>query len=293
MVDASRTIQRCGDCARFRIPDAGCPHCESFSEYVDGRPLMDARCAACSDFHQARKSVPTLDMKETLDTVHNKFIFKTPTDIEEIYVYNEGIYEPAEHKVKEQLEKLHGPEVTSHYISEVLNHIRRSSYVDRSDFNKASVIVPVANGLLNLSTLTLEPFTPDRIFTYKLNASYKPEAKCPQWEAFIREVVDSEDLPALQEYMGYCLVPSMPIHKLMWFYGTGRNGKGTVARTLETLFGKENCASLEIEDFSGDRRFRIANLFGKALNISSEPATNRTLQTPTLKKITGDRKSVV
>jgi hypothetical protein len=40
----------CGDCARFKVPDAGCPNYESFTEYVDGRPLMDAHCAACSDF---------------------------------------------------------------------------------------------------------------------------------------------------------------------------------------------------------------------------------------------------
>jgi P4 family phage/plasmid primase-like protien len=230
----------------------------------------------------------TPDMKATLADINSQFLFKTAIDIEEIYVYNNGIYEPGEHKIKEYLERLHKQKATSHYVSEVLDHIRRSSYTNRSDFNKADAVIPVINGLLNLSTLTLEPFTPDRIFTYKLNVEYKPEAKCPQWEAFIKDVVDPEDLPALQEYLGYLLVPSMPMHKLMWFYGSGRNGKGTVARTLEALFGKENCSSLEIDDFGGDRRFRLANLFGKALNISSEPSVSKTLQTPTLKKITGE-----
>ena len=42
--------KKCGNCARFKVPDAGCPNYESFMEYVDGRPLMDANCAACSDF---------------------------------------------------------------------------------------------------------------------------------------------------------------------------------------------------------------------------------------------------
>lgn len=46
----------CGDCARFKVPDAGCPNYDSFMEYVDGHPLMDAKCAACSDFHPARKA---------------------------------------------------------------------------------------------------------------------------------------------------------------------------------------------------------------------------------------------
>lgn len=57
MADDSRVTQRtCGECARFKVPSAGCPHYESFSEYVDGRPLMDAKCGACSDFHPARKA---------------------------------------------------------------------------------------------------------------------------------------------------------------------------------------------------------------------------------------------
>jgi P4 family phage/plasmid primase-like protien len=238
--------------------------------------------------HDEGEADESPDMKETLESIHSLFLFKTPTDIEEIYVYNNGIYEPGEHKIKEYLENQHEHKITSHYVSEVLDHIRRSSYADRSDFNKASVIVPVANGLLNLSTLTLEPFTPDRIFTYKLNAEYKPEAKSPQWQAFIKEVVDGEDLPALQEYLGYCLVPSMPFHKLMWFYGAGRNGKGTVIRTLEELFGKKNCSHLELEDFRVENRFRLAILFGKAINISSEPGTHKTLQTQILKKIAGE-----
>jgi hypothetical protein len=58
----------CGECARFKVPDAGCPHYESFTEYVDGRPLMDAHCAACSDFHQARKAKDKKAKKQMKDS---------------------------------------------------------------------------------------------------------------------------------------------------------------------------------------------------------------------------------
>jgi len=46
----------CGECARFKVPDSNCPSYDSFLEYVDGRPLMDGKSAACSDFYAARKS---------------------------------------------------------------------------------------------------------------------------------------------------------------------------------------------------------------------------------------------
>jgi hypothetical protein len=55
------TEHKCGECARFKVPDAGCPNYSYFHEYVEGRPLMDAKATACSDFHPARK---TKDKKE-------------------------------------------------------------------------------------------------------------------------------------------------------------------------------------------------------------------------------------
>ncbi len=46
----------CGECARFKVPDAGCPHYDSFLEYADGRPLMDAKSLACSNFYLKQKA---------------------------------------------------------------------------------------------------------------------------------------------------------------------------------------------------------------------------------------------
>jgi hypothetical protein len=46
----------CGDCARFKVPDAGCPNFSDLKEHVEGLPLMDAKSAACSDFFPASKA---------------------------------------------------------------------------------------------------------------------------------------------------------------------------------------------------------------------------------------------
>jgi len=40
--------EKCGACRFYKTDE--CPERTHFSEYVDGRPLMDAACAACSDF---------------------------------------------------------------------------------------------------------------------------------------------------------------------------------------------------------------------------------------------------
>jgi P4 family phage/plasmid primase-like protien len=144
------------------------------------------------------------------------------------------------------------------------------------------------NGLLCLSTLELKPFDPNAIFTYKLNVSFDSAATCPVWLGFLDQVLPKEDQPLLQEYMGYCIFPAMPKHKMMWFYGLGRNGKGRIIATVEAIIGRDTCSYLELGEFDGEHRFALPQLYGKLVNVSSEPSTLSVLQSPLLKKITGE-----
>ena len=126
------------------------------------------------------------------------------------------------------------------------------------------------------------------IFTYKLNIHFNPANKYPVWQTFLDQILPKDDQALLQEYMGYCILPAMPKHKMMWFYGRGRNGKGRVIATVEAIVGVENCSYLELGEFDGEHRFALAQLYGKLVNVSSEPFTTGSLQTPLLKKITGE-----
>ncbi len=227
-------------------------------------------------------------MKNILEDLQKQFTFKTPTDTEDIYVYENGAYIVGEHRVKTLLEKWLGEETTSHVVNEILDHIRRSSFIDRYEFNKFEGIIPVQNGLLDLKSLTLKPFDKNQIFTYKIAVSFDQSKDCPKFKKWLAEVLAEEDIPTLQEYSGYCLLPAMPFHRSMWFYGIGRNGKGTFIKTLEAVLGKNNCAYISIQAFDGARNFSESQLWGKLINVSSEPQADRELQTPLFKKLTGD-----
>ena len=95
-------------------------------------------------------------------------------------------------------------------------HLQRANYVKREEINCYTNSIPIQNGLFNLLTREITPFDPEQIFTYKLNVSYDPEAQCPKWLDFVKQVVNEEDIPLLQEIMGYCLLPAMPFHKIFW-----------------------------------------------------------------------------
>jgi P4 family phage/plasmid primase-like protien len=249
------------------------------------------KCSSCVRKQKVKaegKYVKERELEEILERLRLEFTFKTPTDLRDLFYYEDGIYKPAECMIEGLLEKELGAKASVHFVSEVLEHLRHGSYVERFEFNKYTGSVPVLNGLLNLASLELKPFDPNIIYTYKLNVHFNPAAKCPKWMAFLDQVLPKEDQPLLQEYLGYCILPAMPKHKLMWFYGLGRNGKGRVIITLEAIIGKQNCSYLELEEFDGEHRFATAQLYGKMINVSSEPSTVSLLQTHLLKKITGE-----
>jgi P4 family phage/plasmid primase-like protien len=234
------------------------------------------------------KEVKERLLEEVLERLRSEFIFKTPTDLRDLFYYEDGIYKPAQCKIEGLLEKELGARASAHFVCEVLEHLKHGSYVERCEFNKFTGSVPVLNGLLNLTSLELKPFDSNVIFTYKLNVRFDAAAKCPRWLGFLDQILPVEDQPLLQEYLGYCILPAMPKHKVMWFYGLGRNGKGRVIATLEAIVGVENCSYLQLEEFDGEHRFAVAALYGKMVNVSSEPSTVTALQTPLLKKITGE-----
>jgi P4 family phage/plasmid primase-like protien len=249
------------------------------------------KCGGClrkQNVKDDHKHVKEHELEEILEHLRLEFTFKTPTDLRDLFFYQDGIYKPAECMIEGLLEKELGAKASVHFVSEVLEHLRHGSYVERCEFNKYTGSVPVLNGLLDLTSLELKPFDPKIIYTYKLNVRFDPAAKCSKWMAFLDQVLPQEDQPLLQEYLGYCILPAMPKHKLMWFYGLGRNGKGRIIITLEAIIGKQNCSYLELEEFDGEHRFATAQLYGKMMNVSSEPSTVNVLQTPLLKKITGE-----
>jgi len=284
--------------------NGGKPHPCTPKEHEDGKKsialydvfVSDPKtvCSRCKRRSAKTKKTESREAKEAklgeiLDDLNARYTFKTPTDLEDLYFYEDGIYKKAAHKLKNELEAKLGPEGYTYYIEEILKHLERQSYVSREEFNKFTGSIPVQNGLLDLETQTLNPFSKEQIFTYKLNVAYDDTKKCPKWLKFLEEILpDAADRTLLQEIMGYTLFPGMPKHKIFWFYGLGRNGKGRIIATLEFILGSDFCANVELKEFDGEHRFAVANLYGCLINVSSEPDTKNDLETALIKKLTGE-----
>lgn len=162
-------------------------------------------------------------------------------------------------------------------IGEVEGHVRRSAYVPMSEFeNENLVYLPLANGILDLQTNELMEYCSEYRFLKTLAVEYKPDAKCPTFEAFLESVcVDAELKPdpkmrkAIIQLFAYCLWRGYPLQNVFFLIGGGANGKGVLMGTLQAFLGNDNVANRSILSLS-DNRFAGADLYRKHANISNE-----------------------
>lgn len=95
--------------------------------------------------------------------------------------------------------------------------------------------IHLANGTLFLDGR----FTPEKDYCRnRLPVRYNPEAPPPEkWLHFLSELLYPEDIPTLQEYMGYCLVPSTKGQKMLFLTGKGGEGKSRIGLVMRSLLG--------------------------------------------------------
>ena len=67
----------------------------------------------------------------------------------------------------------------------------------------------------------------------QLNVSYRPEAECPRFRQYLREVIDEDQIPLVQEMMGYFLVPVTRGQKCFVIVGEGGAGKSQLLLVLK------------------------------------------------------------
>ena len=97
-------------------------------------------------------------------------------------------------------------------------------------------------------------------------------------QMILDDLLVPEDIPTLQEYLGYCLIPSTKGQKMLMLIGKGGEGKSRVGLVMRSILGDSmNTTSIQkIEN----NRFSRADLESKLLmvdddmDMSALPKTN-------------------
>lgn len=124
----------------------------------------------------------------------------------------------------------------------------------------------------------------DEYFTlHQIPHNYDPNAKCPTWDNFIKELFYVEDIPVVQEYLGYCLLPNTYAQTAMFITGEGGEGKSRITIMMEHIIGEN---SVVVGDFKGlQDRFSLSSLDNQMLFIDDDLSLDALDDTSNFKKV--------
>ena len=82
-------------------------------------------------------------------------------------------------------------------------------------------------------------FTADKSYcNNRLTVSYNPDAPVPKrWLQFLSELLQEDDIPTLQEFLGYCLLPTTKGQKMLMLIGKGGEGKSRIGVVMQKMLG--------------------------------------------------------
>ena len=164
-------------------------------------------------------------------------------------------------------------------VDSLLELLRVEAYAE--DLPVQTDRIHMANGTLFLDGT----FTEDKEYCRnRLPVMYDPEAAFPKrWLEFLNELLIPADIPTLQEYMGYCLIPTTKAQKMLMLVGKGGEGKSRIGVVMRALFGTSmvngNLTKVETN------RFARADLEHALLMVDDDMKTEGLPQTNYLKSI--------
>jgi putative DNA primase/helicase len=159
--------------------------------------------------------------------------------------------------------------------------------MDRDEF-----LLSVENGTVNLATGEFREHRPEDFITKIARVEYDPEADCPAWKQFLREIMDynGELISFLQKAAGWGVTGNTSEQVMFILFGSGANGKSTFLNTIMKILG-DYATSTPTETFMKQKSDKITNdiarLRGTRFVSTTEAEQGERLSEHLIKQITG------
>jgi Domain of unknown function (DUF3854)/D5 N terminal like len=132
------------------------------------------------------------------------------------------------------------PNFSPAYVRNVIEFAKKDFLHEGWTEMSSLLYLPFENGVLEMATKQLLPHSPDYGFTWQLPRPYS--ADIAQWENIDRFLnslcVNNQQLKELA--IAFCaaiLTGRSDLHKFLYLFGSGRNGKGVFSKLLTMLIG--------------------------------------------------------
>jgi putative DNA primase/helicase len=165
--------------------------------------------------------------------------------------------------------------------------------ITSDDLDPNPWLLNVKNGTIDVTTGEFREHRQEDMITKIAHVEYNPQADCPLWKQFIREIMDykADVITFVQTVAGWALTGDTSEQTMFILFGSGANGKSTFLNTIMYLLGDYAIAT-PTETFmrkNGDQNTNdIARLRGTRFVTTTEAEQGRRLSEPLIKKITGN-----
>lgn len=233
---------------------------------------------------------------ECFEYVNAKYVFRTIDDNDEIKYYKSGNFEPkGDILIKQELERQFEGKATIPIVREVLEKVRRKTYVPKEAFDSNIKILNVKNGFYNIATCQFithgdkPPIIDGKEYlsmNQKKNIVYNPRAKPKVYGKFLSQVLYAREIRTAIEAMAYSFYRDNPIEAYFIAVGIGRNGKSVFTRLLTEMLGRENVSNVPMSAIMTDYRFAVSDMEHKDANVDTELSSATIKDMAIIKRIT-------
>lgn len=184
----------------------------------------------------------------------------------QLHIYKDGVYENGYKEI--ETEMIHYiPNLKKTQRREVLDYMELIT--EERQMSEANLIA-FENGVYDIVTGELKPFSYDMVITNKIPWNYNPDAYSELADKTLDKLAcnDGNIRLLLEECIGYCFYRRNELGKAFILTGDKSNGKSTFLDCMKAMLGEQNISALDLKEL-GDR-FSTAMMFGKLANIGDD-----------------------
>lgn len=250
------------DVSEFRV------YGELINKFILGKPYEDM--AKFYQEKQYKKLIEKLNNRENklqiadfVNLLLDKYDFMVLDG--KLHYYENGIYKYDTKTLERELILIDG-NITMNKRKEVLANITMMLDVDgeRSPYH----YIGFNNGILNINTMELLPYSPNIVITKKLPINWNPNSNSNVLTNVMNRITcrDAELEIALYEMIGYAMLDTCKYNRAFLLVGDGSNGKSIFLDMVRRLLGEYSPLSLQ----ELHERFSRIMLYNKFANIHDD-----------------------
>lgn len=207
---------------------------------------------------------------------------------EQLHIYQDGIYQVG-YKAIETAMISQIPNLKKTQRREVIDYME---LIAEEKTQADARYVAFRNGVLDVVTGQMQPFSPGLVITNQIPWDYNPEAYSKLADDTLNKLAcnDTPIRSLLEECIGYCFYRRNELGKAFILTGDKSNGKSTFLDCVKAILGEDNISVLDLKEL-GDR-FSTSMMFGRLANIGDDIGDDflQGSQVATFKKVvTGNR----